>query len=210
MFQNRKQAGQLLAQRLAQEELVVYPNKTIVLAIMRGGIVLACEVAKHFKTKLDIIIVKKLAAPGKEELAIGAIGESSGSQYLDKKIIKELKISDSYLKKEITNKLAEIKRRELKYRQGKKALFLENKDIVLVDDGTATGATMIAAAREVWNNNPHRVIIALPVAPLDTYESLEREADSVVVLKTPDPFFAVSQFYQEFEQLKDEDVLKYL
>ena len=210
MLKDRQEAGRLLARKLDEEELITHPATSVVLGITRGGIVLARVIANHFDIELDVIIVKKLSAPGQPELAIGAIGETRGSRYIDQKIVDGLKISKDYLKQEINHKLAEIKRREKVYRQGKKAIPLKDKDVIITDDGTATGATMVAAAREVWNYEPRRVIIALPVAPQDTLGKLEEEADSVIILKTPEPFFAVGQFYQHFPQLNDKEVLKYI
>lgn len=210
MFKSRQEAGQKLVDKLIEQELVIFPERTVVLGITRGGVILASQVASYFKTALDVIIVKKLSAPQDPELAIGAIGETKGSQYLDDRVLQGLNISDTYLQREIETKLQEIKRREAVYRRGRPPVSLKDKDVVVVDDGTATGATMIAACREVWNNEPRRVMAALPVAPLDTLEKLETEADSVIVLETPEPFFAVGQFYQDFPQLTDEEVTELL
>jgi predicted phosphoribosyltransferase len=210
MFKNREEAGQKLAKKLKSEELINNPSETVVLGITRGGVVVARAIADYFKVALDVIIIKKIGAPNQPELAIGAIGETSGSHYLEEQMIREMGISRDYLNQEITAKLAEIKARESRYRQGRPAVGLKNKEVVIVDDGTATGATMIAALRETWNRQPKRVIVSLPVAPLDTLKKLEHEADSVVVLETPAPFFSVGQFYENFTQVTDEVVLKLL
>jgi putative phosphoribosyl transferase len=210
LFKDRVQAAQLLIKKITQEELLVRPDKTVILGIVRGGVVLAQVIAKHFACQLDIIIVKKLSAPADKELAIGAIGETKGSYFIQDYMIKDLAISEKYLAKEISSKLDYIKKQERTFRKGKNAIPLANKDVFIVDDGTATGATMIAAIREVWNNNPHRVIVALPIAPVDTLKLLEREADSVVVLDTPSPFFAIGQFYQNFSQISDKQVINLL
>jgi len=110
------------------------------------------------------------------------------------------------LQTELNSKVSEIKDREKKYRRGKKQLPLSGKEVIIVDDGSATGATMISAAREVWNNQPSRLILAIPVVPLDTLLKLEKEADSVIALETPSVFFSVSQFYEKFPQLTDTEV----
>ena len=117
-----------------------------------------------------------------------------------------MQISDSYLQTELNSKVSEIKDREKKYRRGKKQLPLSGKEVIIVDDGSATGATMISAAREVWNNQPSRLILAIPVVPLDTLLKLEKEADSVIALETPSVFFSVSQFYEKFPKLTDTEV----
>lgn len=210
MFKNRQEAGEKLAEKLLQissEELL---KDFIVLAVPRGGVVAGSQIAKKLGCPLDIIVTRKIGAPGEKELAIGAVGETSGSAYLNKKIIGELYISDEYLQEEILLQKKEIKRREKLYRKDKPALSLEGKVVILADDGAATGATLIAAAREVWNNNPKKVIIVLPVAPPNTVGKLEKEVDEVVVLQTPKPFFSVGQFYEEFEQVSDEEVIKNL
>jgi len=136
--------------------------------------------------------------------------KQSGSAYFNKRIIDELDIREEYLQKEILGQKKEIKRREKLYREDRHSLKLEGKIVVLVDDGAATGATLIAACREVWNNNPKKVIIALPVAPRDTVRKLGKEADEVIVLQSPEPFFSVGQFYEEFEQIEDKEVIRNL
>ena len=211
MFQNRTEAGKLLGKKI-KEELAIeeLKSKIIVLGIPRGGVVVAKEVAEILGCSLDIIVTRKIGALGNEELAIGAIGETEGSQYIDQRLAVDVRADEEYLQSKIKEQKEEIKRRERLYREGKEPLVLESKIVILVDDGVATGATMIAAAREVWNHNPRRVIIALPVCPKDTLSKLEKEADQVVILKTPWPFFAVGQFYKEFGQVSDEEVVQLL
>jgi putative phosphoribosyl transferase len=214
MFKNRKLAGQLLAEKIAKDldslNIVSVKDQAIVLGIPRGGVVLGKYVAEKLGCLLDVIVVKKLGVPQRPELAFGAIGETSGSVYVDKAMMQELNISKDYLAEEIKSKKAEIKRREQIYRQGEKALDLQGKIVIIVDDGAATGATVIAAAREVWNHQPKRVIIGLAVLAKDTVKKLEREADELIFLQAPDMFYAVGQFYDQFSQITDEQVIKIL
>jgi len=207
MFQDRKEAGQQLAQKLKDYQL--QPN-VIILGIPRGGVETAKQIAQDLNCSLDIIVVKKIGAPSEQELAIGAVGETKGSNYLDERLINELRVSQQYLDEQIKRLKKEIKRREVLYRQNRDPLDLKGKTVIIVDDGTATGATAIAAAREVWNNEPKRVVIALPVAPKDTLHKLEKEADEVIVLETPTDFFSVGQFYENFPQISDKEVISLL
>lgn len=212
MFQNRQAAGNLLGEKIKKDFLIseYRDNNRIVLAIPRGGVVVAKQVAKILNCPWDIIVVRKIGAQGNQELAIGAIGETNGAKYLDGRMVQELGIDNAYLEQEIKTERLEIKRREKTYRQGKEQQLLKNKTVFIVDDGVATGATMIAATREVWNNDPKRVIIAIPVVAKDTLVKLEREADEVIYLEAPEQFYSVGQFYEEFEQITDEEVIKYL
>jgi len=229
MFKNRIEAGQLLGKKILEEikgekpGLSFVPIKSglqtagkpgfdelIVLGIPRGGVIVAAEVAKILSCPLDIIVVRKIGAPNESELAVGAIGEPKGAKYINEKLAVELGADKGYLDQEIKIQILEIKRRERVYRQGREALDLKDKTVIVVDDGTATGATAIAALREVWNNNPKKVILALPVVAQDTLEKLTKEADEVIFLEKPWPFFSVGQFYEEFEQVSDEEVIDLL
>lgn len=207
MFKNRIEAGKLLGDKL-KSEMSSLSSDMVVLGIPRGGVIVAAQVAKIMACPLDIIVVRKISAPQESELAIGAIGEPKGAKYVDEKLAAELGADKGYLDQEIKIQTLEIKRRERVYRQGRKALDLKDKTVIVVDDGTATGATAIAALREVWNNKPKKVILALPVVAQETLEKLTKEADEVIFLEKPWPFFAVGQFYEEFEQVSDEEVIK--
>jgi len=210
MFSNRVQAGQLMAVKLQRELVDAAPEDLLILSIPRGGVVVAKEIAKKLKCLHDVIVTKKLRAPNHEELAIGAVGETEGSLYLNKRLARDVGADDRYISQEIKDRREEIKRREKIYRGNKRELSLADKTVIIVDDGAATGATIIAAAREVWNNNPHKLIIGLPVCARDTLAKLEKEADMVIALETPEMFYAVGQFYQEFPQIEDEQVVRIL
>ncbi|OGD62962.1 hypothetical protein A2160_04325 [Candidatus Beckwithbacteria bacterium RBG_13_42_9] len=210
MFKDRVQAGQLLAQRLKEDLDGVKSEELVVLSIPRGGVMVGAQLAKELRCFHDILVVKKLRAPREAELAIGATGATKASLYVDQRLIADLGVNQAYLTKEIANRQAEIKRQEQLYRQNRLKVPLKNKIVVLVDDGAATGATMIAAAREVWDDDPKKVIVALPVCAKDTVSKLEEEADALVVLEEPEIFYAVGQFYEEFTQVSDEEVIKLL
>ena len=226
MFKTREQAGRLLGEKILAEISEEKPglsfvpqnaglqtagkpgfNELIVLGIPRGGVVVAAEAAKILSCFLDVIVVKKIGAPSNPELAIGAVGETNGSIYLNKKLIKDLGVGKDYIEKTKKLRNLEIKKREELFRQGRLALDLKDKIVLIVDDGAATGATIIAAIREVWNNNPKKVIVGLPVVAKDTLKKLEQEADEVIFLDAPAVFFAVGQFYQNFPQVSDETVV---
>ena len=206
IFKDQISAGELLA-----KELEKYKNKkAIVLAVPRGGVASGFGLAKKLNLPLEVIVTRKIGAPDNPELAIGSIGETKGSLWLNKELITQLGVSDEYLQSEIKIQKLEIKRREKVYRQGREPFDLKNKIVILVDDGIATGATMITAVREVKNMEPERVVVAIPVAPPETVEELKKEADEVVCLSQPKLFFAVGQWYQNFKQYSDEEVIKFI
>ena len=204
LFKNQISAGEKLAKNLGK-----YKNKdAIILAIPRGGVATGYGLAKKLNLPLDIIVTRKIGAPNNPELAIGAVGETKGSLWLNERLIENLKVSQDYLDSEVKVQKLEIKRREKIYRQAKKALDLKAKIVVLVDDGLATGATMIAAIREIRNMEPEKIVVAVPVAPPDTIENLKKEADEVICLQAPSLFFAVGQWYENFKQYSDREVIK--
>lgn len=206
MFKDQVSAGKELAEKLQE-----YKNKNaIILAIPRGGVATGSGVAKKLGLPLEVIVTRKIRAPDNPELAIGAVGETKGSLWLNEKLVRELGVTDDYLQSEIKIQKLEIKRREGVYRKGRKPLDLKKKIALLVDDGLATGATMIAAVREVRNMGAGKVVVAVPVAAPDTVERLKKEADEVICLQTPSLFFAVGQWYEDFKQYSDEEVKKML
>ncbi|MGQ9469634.1 MAG: phosphoribosyltransferase [Nitrososphaerales archaeon] len=205
MFRNRTEAGKILAEALSK-----YKGKNpIVLAIPRGGVVVAYEVAKALNAPLDLIIPRKIGAPNQPELAIGAVTED-GTTILNKDILQYLRVSDDYIKGEVRRQVEEIKRRMEKYLGDKPRISIEGKAVILVDDGVATGATIRAAIASIRKRNPASIVLAIPVGPPETIEELRREADEVVCLMTPEPFFAIGQFYRSFEQTSDEEVIEIL
>src|SRR3989344_3395134 len=202
IFKDRQEAGKLLAEKLNK-----YAGKdTVILAVPRGGVVVAAEVAKRLKVPLDLIIIRKLGAPGNSELAIGA-NSSGGSLVLDKELISKLKISSEYIKNEHQKQLLEAKRREKVFRFGRKPLKIFGKTIILIDDGLATGSTIMAAITTIKQKSPKKIILAVPVAPLSTVKRIEPEVDSLIVLNTPENFYAIGQFYSYFPQVADDEVI---
>ncbi|MEM3437526.1 MAG: phosphoribosyltransferase [Nitrososphaerales archaeon] len=205
MFKNRLEAGRILA-----EALLEYKNKnTIVLAIPRGGVVVAYEVAKALNAPLDLIIPRKIGAPDQPELAIGAITED-GTTILNQNIIQNLKVSDEYIKAEVKRQIEEIKRRIKKYLGDKPRISIKGKIVILIDDGVATGATIRAAIASIRKREPALIVLAIPVGPKDTVRELRKYADKVICLITPEPFFAIGQFYENFDQISDEEVIQIL
>jgi len=208
MFKNRTEAGKKLALRLLALHLELKNNEAvIVLALPRGGVPVAFEVAQKLSAPLDLILTHKLGAPGNPELAIGAVAED-GSVFLDPYNVPT--VSDHYIEEEKRRQRNEIKKRIKKYRGGRPLPSLQSKIVILVDDGIATGSTIRVAVALAQKADAKRVIIAVPVLPPDTLALLKKQADEVVYLKTPVPFFAIGAFYEEFLQLTDEEVKVYL
>jgi putative phosphoribosyl transferase len=201
LFQDRSEAGRKLAQIVA-----ALPNlkNALVLGLPRGGVPVAFEVARACGLPLDILAVRKLGAPGLKELAVGAVA-SGGVVVLNRDLVHVLHLSEKELRKMAEKETAAIARDEQDLRAGYPPLNVEGCDAILIDDGIATGATMRAAARAV---RPHanRVIIATPVAAASTCRELEREADHVLCLSTPEPFEAVGRFYANFAATSNEEV----
>lgn len=201
-FRDRIDAGNLLAERLAKTGY----NHAIVLGIPRGGIILADIVATKLGADFDIVIPRKLGAPENEELAIGAVMED-GTSYINRYIVNALRIPQDYIENEKARQAAEIKRRAAAYRKPG-SYHIAGKNAILVDDGIATGATVIASARWARKQNPSSLTVAVPVAPPQSVEVLEQEADSVLVLHTPPDFASVGQFYEEFGSVSDDQVMQ--
>ena len=202
MFKDRRDAGRRLAEALKEYE----NTDGIVLAIPRGGVVVADEVASFLNLPLSLIIPRKIGAPGNPELAIGATA-GSGKLVLNEEVIKYLNVSEEYIERATRKENAEIKRRENDYLQGKEIPNTEGKIVILIDDGIATGSTAEAAILAVKSNNPQKTVLAVPVAPPETIKRLSREADEVVILQMPEYFYAVGQFYETFTQTTDEEVI---
>ena len=198
MFKDRMDAGEKLAQKI--KKLDLDKENTIILALPRGGVVVAEKIAKDLDLPLDIIVTRKIGAPLNPEYAVAAVGENS--------IIlnPREKIDENYIRKHSEKERLEIKRRLLLFR-GKKAYpDLKDKIILLVDDGIATGLTMEAAIKEIRFHKPEKIIVAVPVAPPDTIDHIENLVEEIIVLSIEPIFFAVGQFYQSFQQIQDNEV----
>lgn len=204
VFNDRKVAGRMLALKLMD-----YTEKAIVLAIPRGGVVVGYEVAHKLKVPLDIVVPRKIRAPYNPELAIGAVTED-GTMNLDQNLVEYLGVSKSYLEEESNRQRLEIKRRLRLYRGDTSFPNLKGLHVILVDDGIATGATVIAALASIRKKAPKSVVLAVPVAPPNTIEKLKSEADEVVFLAAPEPFYAIGQFYRDFAQESDDEVKRLL
>ncbi len=202
MFENRKEAGRLLAQRL--QDLKGDPD-VVVLGIPRGGVVVAAEIARALGAPLDVYITRKLGAPGNPELAIGAVAED-GTVVIDEESVSLLRVSEAYLEEERRRQQEEIRRRASRYRRGRPPISLEGKRVILVDDGVATGHTVEAAIRALRQQPLKELILAIPVGPPATVARLRALVDRLEVLVEPEVFWAVGMFYRDFRQVSDEEV----
>lgn len=206
VFKNRQEAGKKLAAKLKD-----FQNKKnlVVLAIPRGGLVVGKKLSQTLSCPLDIIVTKKIGAPGNPELAIGAVG-AVGEPVVDEEMAIRVGADEKYLQKEIASRKAEVKRRIKEYRGDKLPLNLKDKIVIITDDGVATGATMKAAVEVVRQQEPKKIIVAVPVTARDSLKKLEEKADEVIYLEAPLMFFAVGQFYQKFGQTSDKEVKEIL
>jgi putative phosphoribosyl transferase len=202
LFKDRRDAGKQLAQ-----ELTAYAGRpdVIVLALPRGGVPVAYEVARALNAPLDIFIVRKLGLPGHEELAIGAIA-SGGVRVLNEDIVRALNIPESVIESIARRELQELERRERTYRGNRPPPEVRGRTVVLVDDGLATGASMRAAVAALRAQNPARIVVAVPTAAPETCEAFESEVDEIVCAMTPEPFYGVGRWYENFSQTTDEEV----
>lgn len=205
-FRDRIEAGRLLAERL-----VSYRDRSdvVVLALPRGGVPIAHEVASALHVPFDVYVVRKLGVPGHEELAMGAIAPG-GVRLINREVVDALGISPAVIESAAINEQIELDRREQVYRGTRAPLRLAEATVILVDDGLATGSTMRAAVMAVRQQQPARVVVAVPVGASTTCQELAREADEVVCLRTPEPFVAVGLWYIDFTQTSDRDVQQLL
>jgi predicted phosphoribosyltransferase len=202
-FADRVEGGHRLAEALRH-----YRGKpaTIVVALPRGGVITGAAIAADLDLPLDVLIVRKLGTPGREELAMGAIGPK-GVRVLNEDVIASLRIPTLMIDAETKRQQAELTRRERMYRGDRKPLDLTGKTVIVVDDGLATGSTMFAAVAVIRQQQPSRIVLAVPVAPVDTIERFRLVVDEVVYLETPEPFRAVGDWYFDFAQVEDDEVI---
>jgi len=205
-FSDRREAGRVLADALSAYRGT--PD-LLVLGLPRGGVPVAWEVASALHAPLDVFVVRKLGAPRWEELAVGALA-SGGLVVLNDDVVRSLRITDDHLAQVIEKESAELTRREAAYRGGREPVQPAGKTVILVDDGIATGASMLAAARAIRAADPAKIVIAVPVAPPAPYQQLAEAADDVVCVEVPASFLAVGEYYRDFSQTSDDEVRELL
>ena len=206
LFADRADAGRQLAAGLAE---YARQESTVVLALPRGGVPVGVEVATSLDAPLDVYVVRKLGVPGREELAMGALA-GDGTCVVDEELVESLGVTPEELDAAVARESAEIARRERAYRDARPAPELAGKTVIVVDDGLATGATMRAAAIALRRHNPAKLVVAVPVAAPRTCASLAQEVDRVVCAFTPEPFHAVGLYYENFDQIGDDEVRQLL
>ena len=201
-FADRTEAGEELARKLTA---YAHRPDALVLALPRGGVPVGFAVARALQVPLDVFLVRKLGVPGQEELAMGAVA-SGGVRVLNREVIELLGIPDSLIEAVASRELGEVARRERLYRDHRPAPAVRGRTVILVDDGLATGATMRAAVAALRQQQPARVVVAVPTAAPETCAELGAEADEVVCARTPQPFYAVGLWYADFRQTTDDEV----
>jgi predicted phosphoribosyltransferase len=205
-FHDRVEAGRLLAEKLAK-----YANRpdVLVLGLPRGGVPVAAQVARELNAPLDVFVVRKLGAPGQEELAMGAIA-TGGVRVLNAEVVDSMGIKDEVIDEVEAREQRELQRREHAYRSGRLAPDVEGKTVLVVDDGIATGSTMLAAIAALRMLKAGRVVAAAPTIAADTYVTIEKEVDEIVAVIVPEDFRGVGQWYEDFSQTTDEEVRELL
>jgi len=202
LFEDRFHAGRVLASKLDEFR---NRNDVVVLALPRGGVPVAYEVAKALPAPLDVFVVRKLGVPGREELAMGALA-SGGVVVLNQHVVNHLGISTDIINRAISREEKELERREREYRDGRPPVNVQGRTVILVDDGLATGSSMRVAATALHEQSPAQIVVAVPVAARSTCEEFETEINRVICAVTPEPFWAVGQWYRDFSQTTDEEV----
>lgn len=205
MFENRKEAGKLLVKKLLKFK---NSKDVIVLGITRGGVVVAWEISEKLNVPFEIIVIKKIGAPLNPELAIGAVG-SSGTVYWDERILENINASKEYKKEALLIKIKEREELSKYLRINDKLLMIKDKVVILVDDGVATGTTVLAAQKFLKQKKAKKIILATPVIAQDTYNFIEKYFDSIIALEVSNELNSVGQFYREFTQVENKEV-KYI
>lgn len=206
-FSDRREAGRRLA-----ELLIEYSGRpdVVVLALPRGGVPVGFEVARRLRAPFDVFIVRKLGVPGQEELALGAIA-SGGIRVLNSELVRALRLPESLIERITQRERAEMDRREAAYRAGRPPVEIEGKTVIVVDDGLATGASMKAAIEALKQKNPKSIVAAVPVGSIDTCEQIGTTADVLCICATtPEPFYGVGMWYDDFSQTSDREVRELL
>lgn len=202
MFCDRRDAGRQLADKLRE----LAATRPVVLGLPRGGVSVAAEVARALEAQLDVLVVRKLGCPGQPELGVGAIGED-GIRVLNEDLITRAGMTATDLERVATRELIELERRVQRYRGGRRRVPVAGRTVIVIDDGLATGSTARAALEVVRRRGARRVVLAVPVAPAHTVKELASVADEVVCLHRPETFWAIGQFYDDFAQVSDEEVV---
>lgn len=207
MFADRVDAGRMLAGRVAH----LPPDSTVVLGMPRGGVVVAAQIASALGCALDVLIVRKLGAPGRPELAIGAVTDGTEPAWmLNEDVIAAQHVDADYVAREVQSQLEEVRRQEALFRRGRPPVETRGRTVVVGDDGIATGASVRAGIAALRRRAPRRIILAVPVAPLEVARELAREVDELVCLHAPREFRAVGAFYVDFRQVEDDEVIALL
>ena len=206
LFRDRFHAGRQLANKVRE---YTGRDDLLILALPRGGVPVAFAVAQELRAPLDVFLVRKLGVPGQEELAMGAVA-SGGLRFVNTDVVRELAIADSEIDRIAAEELLELERRDRLYRGDQPHPHVAGKIVILIDDGLATGASMRAAVLALRPQAPSKIIVAVPVAAAATCELLRSEADEVICLATPERFFAVGQWYEDFSQTSDDEVRELL
>jgi predicted phosphoribosyltransferase len=206
-FEDRADAGR----RLAAALLHLKDEAPVVLALPRGGVPVAFEVASSLSAPLDVVFVRKIGAPRQKELGLGAVVDGARPHIvLNEDVVRVVQPGDDYIRAEAARQMAEIERRRKIYRQGRPPLDVRGRTVIVVDDGIATGGTMKAVLKALRELQPKKLVLAVPVAPADSVEELSSLADEVVVLGMPEPFYAIGAYYRDFSQTNDEEVIDLL
>jgi putative phosphoribosyl transferase len=207
LFRDRVHAGQELAEALQH----LADTKPLVLALPRGGVPVAFEVAKHLNAPLDLVLVRKIGAPGNEELALGAVIDGAEPKWvINQELLNQVAPPPNWFDEEMQRQLTELERRRQRYCGDRPAPLLGDRCVIVIDDGVATGATVRAALKGLKQSNPSRIVLAVPVGPRDVIEMLRTEVDELVCLAMPEPFIGVGRHYGDFDQTRDEQVIDLL